>query len=136
MRSAFARSGSASTAVSRVQRNARATSPRPRASFRRAAPRAETVALALDLFAVWELHGVGRYATASVSAGVVLLLVLTLRRPLEILIAAGANRLEKRNPDLQQSIYAVTRLIETLVERDDQKLDGLAPPRNAQCSRT
>lgn len=47
-------------------------------------------AVALDLIAIWGLHDVGRYATAAVSAGMVLLLVLTLRSSSEILAAAGA----------------------------------------------
>ncbi len=47
------------------------------------------LAFALDLVAVWDLHDVGRYATASVSTGMALLLVLTLRGPRSVLIAAS-----------------------------------------------
>jgi hypothetical protein len=43
----------------------------------------------LDLYAVWQLHDVGQYATASVSAGFGLLVALTLRRAWEILAAAA-----------------------------------------------
>jgi hypothetical protein len=45
--------------------------------------------IALDIVAVWDLHDVGRYATASLTAAMALLLVITLRRPAEILIAIG-----------------------------------------------
>lgn len=45
--------------------------------------------VALDLTAIWPLHDVGRYATASVSVGFGLLLAVTLRRRAEILIATG-----------------------------------------------
>ncbi|MFC0681085.1 hypothetical protein ACFFGH_24925 [Lysobacter korlensis] len=48
-----------------------------------------TVATGLDLVAVWGLGDIGRYATASVAAGMALLLVLTLRGAVELLISAG-----------------------------------------------
>jgi hypothetical protein len=48
------------------------------------------VATGLDLVAVWGLGDISRYATASVAAGMALLLVLTLRGPMELLIIAGA----------------------------------------------
>jgi hypothetical protein len=44
--------------------------------------------VALDLVAIWPLHDIGSYATASVSAGFGLLTALTLRREREILGAA------------------------------------------------
>jgi len=44
--------------------------------------------VALDFTAIWPMHDVGRYATASVSVGFGLLVALTLRRGREILIAA------------------------------------------------
>jgi hypothetical protein len=43
----------------------------------------------LDVYAVWELHDIGRTASAALTAVMSLLLVLTLRRPSELLIAAG-----------------------------------------------
>jgi len=46
--------------------------------------------IVLDLVAIWDLHDVGRYATASLTAAMALLLVITLRRPSEILVASGA----------------------------------------------
>jgi len=45
--------------------------------------------VALDLLAIWPLHNVGTYATASISAGFGLLAALTLRRAREILGAAA-----------------------------------------------
>ena len=47
------------------------------------------VATGLDLAAIWGLGDISRYATASVAAGMALLLVLTLRGPVELLISAG-----------------------------------------------
>jgi hypothetical protein len=46
------------------------------------------LAVALDLIAVWELHDIGRYATAALAAGMTLLVVVTLRGPIEIIAAA------------------------------------------------
>lgn len=43
----------------------------------------------LDLMAIWPLHDIGRNATAAVTAGMALIVVLTVRRTTEILIAAG-----------------------------------------------
>ena len=47
------------------------------------------VSVALDIIAVWELHSIGRYATAALAAGMTLLVVVTVRGPIEILAAAG-----------------------------------------------
>ena len=47
------------------------------------------VAVALDLYAVWPLHDIGRTTTAAVTAGMGLLVVLTLRGTVEILVSAG-----------------------------------------------
>ena len=48
------------------------------------------VAVALDVIAIWDLHNIGHYATAAIAAGMTLLVVVTVRGPTEILIAAGA----------------------------------------------
>jgi len=48
------------------------------------------VVMALDVVAIWDLHDVGQYATASLTAALALLLVITLRRPSDILISIGA----------------------------------------------
>ena len=47
------------------------------------------VVVALDLVAVWPLHDIGRFATAALTAVMSLILVLTLRRPNELLIAVA-----------------------------------------------
>ncbi|MFZ2963121.1 MAG: hypothetical protein WA006_00360 [Rhodoglobus sp.] len=47
-------------------------------------------AVALDLAAIWPLHDIGRNATAAVTAGMALLVVITLRRARDILIADAA----------------------------------------------
>jgi len=47
------------------------------------------VAVALDIIAIWDLHSVGRYATAAIAAGMTLLVVVTVRGPNEILVAAA-----------------------------------------------
>lgn len=47
------------------------------------------VSVALDIIAVWDLHNPGRYATAALAAGMTLLVVVTVRGPVEILVAAG-----------------------------------------------
>jgi hypothetical protein len=44
------------------------------------------VAVALDLIAIWPLHDIGRNATAAVTAGMALLVVITLRRARDILV--------------------------------------------------
>lgn len=44
----------------------------------------------LDLIAMWPLHDIGRNATAAVTAGMALIVVVTVRRAAELLIAAGA----------------------------------------------
>jgi hypothetical protein len=46
-------------------------------------------AVALDFLAIWPLHNVGAYATASISSGFGLVIVVTLRRGREMLAAAG-----------------------------------------------
>ncbi|HMH58222.1 MAG TPA: hypothetical protein VK537_03485, partial [Galbitalea sp.] len=46
-------------------------------------------AVALDFVAIWPLHNIGLYATASISAGFGLMIVVTLRRGREMLAAAG-----------------------------------------------
>ena len=45
--------------------------------------------IVLDLVAIWPLHDIGGYATAALTAAMALLLVVTLRRPSDILIAIG-----------------------------------------------
>jgi hypothetical protein len=45
--------------------------------------------VALDFYAIWPLHDMGRFATASVTAGMALVLVVTLRRALDILVSVG-----------------------------------------------
>jgi len=47
------------------------------------------IVVMLDLVAVWELHDIGRHATASLTAAMSLLLVITLRGPIDILVTAG-----------------------------------------------
>lgn len=47
------------------------------------------VAVALDIIAIWDLHSIGRYATAAIAAGMTLLVVVTVRGPTEILVAGG-----------------------------------------------
>jgi hypothetical protein len=46
-------------------------------------------AVALDLWAIWPLHDVGRYATAAVASGMALIVVVTVRRARDVLIATG-----------------------------------------------
>jgi hypothetical protein len=46
-------------------------------------------AVALDFLAIWSLHNIGAYATASISSGFGLVIVVTLRRGREVLDAAG-----------------------------------------------
>lgn len=45
--------------------------------------------IALDIYAVWELHDIGGYATAAVAAGMALLLVLTVRPTTELIVAVS-----------------------------------------------
>jgi hypothetical protein len=47
------------------------------------------IVMILDIYAVWQLHDIGQYATAALSAVVSLLLVLTLRRSADLYIATG-----------------------------------------------
>jgi hypothetical protein len=47
------------------------------------------VSVALDVIAVWDLHSLGQHATAAIAAGMTLLVVVTVRGPVEILIADG-----------------------------------------------
>lgn len=44
-------------------------------------------AVALDLIAIWDHNDIGRYATSSLTAGMALLVVITLRGALEIIVA-------------------------------------------------
>lgn len=44
------------------------------------------VAVALDLYAIWPLQNIGYFATSAVTAGMGLLIVVTLRRPRDIII--------------------------------------------------
>jgi len=46
-------------------------------------------AVALDLSAIWPLGDIGRNATAALSAGIALIIVVTLRRALDIIISAA-----------------------------------------------
>jgi hypothetical protein len=46
-------------------------------------------AVALDFLAIWPLHNIGAFATASISSGFGLVIVVTLRRGREVLAAAG-----------------------------------------------
>ena len=50
--------------------------------------------VALDIIAVWDLHSIGRYATAALAAGMTLLVVVTVRGPTEILV--GRRRAGRR----------------------------------------
>lgn len=47
------------------------------------------IAIALDVVAIWALHDIGRHATASLAAGVALLLLVTFRGAAEILASAA-----------------------------------------------
>ena len=47
-------------------------------------------AVGLDLYAIWPLENVGLYASAALTAGLALLIVLTLRNPVDIVISVGA----------------------------------------------
>jgi len=47
------------------------------------------VAVALDVIAVWDLHDIGRNATAALAAGMTLLVVVTLRGSAEVIVATG-----------------------------------------------
>jgi len=46
-------------------------------------------AVALDLYAIWPLNDIGRHATAAVTAGMALVIIVTLRRGRDIVIATG-----------------------------------------------
>src|SRR5476651_136181 len=46
-------------------------------------------AVALDFLAIWPLHNIGAFATASISSGFGLMIVVTLRRGREVLAAVG-----------------------------------------------
>jgi len=48
------------------------------------------IAFALDVISIWELRDVGGHATAALTAGMALLLLVSLRGSIEILAAAGA----------------------------------------------
>lgn len=47
------------------------------------------IAVALDIIAIWELHDVGRHATAALAAGMALLLLVTLRGAAEVLTSVA-----------------------------------------------
>jgi len=47
------------------------------------------VSVALDIIAIWDLHSIGRNATAALAAGMTLLVVVTVRGPVEILASAA-----------------------------------------------
>jgi len=47
------------------------------------------VVIVLDILAVWELHDFGGHATASLTAAMALLIVITLRGPVDILVTSG-----------------------------------------------
>lgn len=47
------------------------------------------VSIALDFIAIWPLHDIGRNATASVTAGMALIVVVTLRRTVDMIIAVS-----------------------------------------------
>jgi len=46
-------------------------------------------AVALDLWAIWPLHDIGRNTTAAVTAGMALVVVITLRKTADILVSVG-----------------------------------------------
>ena len=46
-----------------------------------------TCVVALELIGIWDLHDIGNYATSSLTAGMALLVIVTLRGPIEILVA-------------------------------------------------
>jgi len=46
-------------------------------------------AFALDVYAIWPLHDIGRHATAAATAGMALLIVLTFRRTSDLIIAVS-----------------------------------------------
>ena len=46
-----------------------------------------TCIVALELIGIWDLHDIGNYATSTVTAGMALLIIVTLRGPVEILVA-------------------------------------------------
>ena len=43
--------------------------------------------VALELLGIWDLHDIGAYATSTLTAGMALLVIVTLRGPIEILVA-------------------------------------------------
>jgi len=47
-------------------------------------------AVVLDLIAIWDKHDIGRFATSALTAGMALLVVVTLRGALEVLVANAA----------------------------------------------
>jgi hypothetical protein len=46
-----------------------------------------TCVVALELIGIWDLHDIGNFATSSLTAGMALLVIVTLRGPIEILVA-------------------------------------------------
>jgi hypothetical protein len=47
-------------------------------------------AIALDLYAIWPLHNIGHFATAGASAGMALVIIISLRRGRDVIIAVSA----------------------------------------------
>ncbi len=47
-------------------------------------------AIGLDLYAIWPLHNIGHFATAGASAGMALVIIISLRRGRDIIIAVSA----------------------------------------------
>lgn len=66
-------------------------------------------AVALDLWAIWPLQDIGRNATAAVTAGMALVIVVTLRRTLDVLISVGVLGV----------VLAVAMVINTTSNTDD-----------------
>lgn len=46
-------------------------------------------AVALDLYAIWPLHDIGRHATAAATAGMALLIVITFRRTTDLIVSVS-----------------------------------------------
>lgn len=71
------------------------------------------LAVALDLASIWDQNNIGSGATASLTAGVALLIVVTLRRGIEILIV--------------DAVLALVLITAIIVNTDLSDLDRLAP---------
>jgi hypothetical protein len=66
-------------------------------------------AMALDLWAIWPLHDIGRHATAAVTAGMALVVVITQRRTADILVSTG----------VLGAVLATAMIINTRPDPDD-----------------